>query len=89
MDAGKEYKRKMKDLLSRKEVVLQELRTLIIKLRELEAEEEELSDNEFIRTGSVSFDLDIDIVITEYDLLKDLVNRTEGINIKLGPQNLN
>ena len=44
-------------------------------------EKERLEDEEFARTGSCSFKMDIDITITENDMLQDLVKKTEGKNI--------
>jgi hypothetical protein len=45
--------------------------------------QERLSDEEFARTGVASFKINIDIEITEEDLLRDLVKKTEGSNIKV------
>lgn len=51
-----------------------------------ETEEERLqrlSDEEFVRTGSSTFSFNLDIKITEKDMLRDLVNKTEGKNISI------
>lgn len=57
-----------------------------------ETEEERLqrlSNEEFARTGSCTFNLSIEINITEEDMLQDLVKRTEGKIIKVDKPNLN
>jgi hypothetical protein len=46
---------------------------------------QELEDEEFARTGSFTIKMDIDIEITEEDMLRHLVNETEGKMIKPVP----
>jgi len=46
------------------------------------AEKEETDDERFARTGVFSTSLNIAIKITEEDMLRDLIKKTEGKNIK-------
>jgi len=48
-----------------------------------------LSDEEFARTGVFNANFKMDITITENDMIKDLVNKTAGKNIKIDKPNNN
>jgi hypothetical protein len=48
-----------------------------------EQRRERLEDEEFARTGSFSVKLNIEFDVTEADMQKDLVKKTEGKNIKV------
>ena len=58
--------------------------------KESEAERlERLSNEEFARTGIFDTSFSIDIKITEEDMIKDLISKTEGKNIQIEKPNNN
>ncbi|WP_316778270.1 hypothetical protein [Pedobacter antarcticus] len=76
----KEFEAKMKAILLEKQLIIKNINSQLERYRKLEAEEEQLEDDEFERTGIFSIDLDFEINITERDMMIDLIKRSEGIN---------
>ena len=77
------YEQKMEVSVSRRKAIASEINNLLAEYKKLEAQEDEWDSEEFARTGAITYTLNIDIEITEEDLLRDLVKRTEGNNIKI------
>lgn len=75
-----EFEDKMKAILLEKQLIIKNINSQLERYRKLEAEEEQLEDDEFERTGIFSIDLDFEINITERDMMIDLIKRSEGIN---------
>lgn len=84
-----EYNTRMKMLLEEKSRIVKQINILLKKYKGIELEIENLEDAEFVRTGSFTFSTEIEIKITELDLLKDLIRETEGKNINLDNPNDN
>ncbi|KEQ31247.1 hypothetical protein N180_03090 [Pedobacter antarcticus 4BY] len=76
----KEFEAKMKAILLEKQLIIKNINSQLERYRKLEAEEEQLEDDEFERTGIFSIELDFEINITERDMMIDLIKRSEGIN---------
>jgi hypothetical protein len=75
------FERKMYEILTKKQFIIKHMERLNDEYQALDREEERLEDEEFERTGIYTSTLDFDITITEEDLIKDLIKRTEGKKI--------
>lgn len=89
MTKQSEFEHKMAAIIKKKEAIIGKLNTLLQQYKKLDAEADRLEDDEFARTGSFSTTLSVSVIITEQDLLQDLVSRTEGKNISPDKPNLN
>lgn len=89
MDKRKEFEQKMEQVVSEKTKAVKKIKKWLKEYDRLNMEEERLSDEEFIRTGSCSFKLGISLKVTEDDLIRQLVKDVEGKTIKVDKPNLN
>jgi hypothetical protein len=78
-----DFENRIQSIRELKEELLERISKLLKELEALDVEEERLSDEEFVRTGSCTYNFNIDFEITQEDMLRELVERTEGNNIKI------
>jgi len=89
MDKQEEYDNKMKASATRREFIVREINRLVDEYKTLEKQEQTWEDEEFVRTGSFTTSFTLNISITEEDMIRDLINKTEGKNIKIKKPNNN
>jgi len=72
-----DFEHKIHQIQTKKHFILKDIERLNEEYQALDREEEKLEDEELKRTGIYRTSVDIDITITDGDLVKDLIKRTE------------
>lgn len=77
-DHSRLYKSKIKKLINQQSKTAAKILALTKNMQEIEIEIERIHDEEFIRTGVITWSEKFEIRITYDDLLRDLVKEIEG-----------